>query len=140
MAFFGLGKEAKIDTPEKALMLACYTMIYFGDNGEIDDSKMVLLENINKSGKPIHKCPELKNAEKFADKYTLEECTLAVAEELLQDERESVFVNLVDFAYADGDMNEDERDILTLYAVNLEIDENIIDATLLIMAIKNKFS
>jgi uncharacterized tellurite resistance protein B-like protein len=140
MAFFGLGKEAKIDTPEKALILACFTMIYFADGSDIDENKIVLLDNISKSGKSLDKCPDLKNAEKFADKHTLEECATAVSEELLQDEREAVFVNLVDFALADGDINEDEKTLLELYATVLDIDEDIIDATLTIMFIKNRIS
>ena len=140
MAFFGLGKKAKIDTPQKALILACYTMVYFTDDGNIDENKVVLLNNISKSGKSLDKCPDLKNAEKFVDKHTLEECVTAVSEELTEDEQETVFVNLVDFALADGDINEDEKTLLEFYAIELDINEAIIDATLTIMFIKNRIS
>jgi len=137
MAFFGLGKEVKIDTPEKALMLACYTMLFVDETP--DDNKITLLENINKSGKELDKSPDYKNAVKFFDKHDFKDCAIAISEELNQDECNSVFVNLVDFALADGDISDEEEALLNLYANALDIDEDLINGTLAVMSIKNYF-
>lgn len=138
MGFFGLGKKAEIDSPESALMLAGYTMLFTDDGLERD--KFLMLARFNKSGKELSKCPEYKNAEKFFKQHSFEECAEAIAEELDQEEREAVFVNLVDFALADGDINDKERSLLALYAGHMEIDDELLDKTLDIMFIKNRLS
>lgn len=138
MGLFGLGKKAEINSPESALMLACYTMLFTEDNAETD--KLMMLQNINSSGKDLFKSPHYKNAEKFFKNHSFEECAEAIADELLQEERETVFVNLVDFALADGDINETERQLLALYSSHFDIDEDIFDKILDIMFMKHRMS
>lgn len=138
MGLFGLGKKAQIDSPESALMLAGYTMLFTDDNVEQD--KLLMLEKINNSGKELFKSPHYKNAEKFFKNHSFEECADAIAEELNEAGREAVFVNLVDFALADGDINETEKTLLALYSNRFEINEDVFDKTLDVMFMKHRMS
>jgi len=138
MGLFGLGKKAEINSPESALMLAGYTMLFTDDS--IEEDKLLMLEKINTSGKELSKSPHYKNAKKFFDKHSFEECAEAIADALLEEEQETVFVNLVDFALADGDINEAERTLLALYSSYFDIDEDVFDKALEVMFIKHRMS
>ncbi len=138
MGLFGLGKKAEINSPRSALMLACYTML-FADN-DFEEDKLLMLEKINTSGKPLSKSPDYKNAVKFFKDHSFTECAEAIAEELNEAGRETVFVNLVDFALADGDINDDEKTILTLYSSHFDINGDTFDKILEIMFMKHRLS
>lgn len=136
MGLFGLGKKGVIETPQSALMLACLTMLYTDD--EFEDNKLILLDMLDKSGKGLRKSPEYKNIKKFFDKHSFDECIEAVAEALDEEERETVFLNLLDFSLADGDINEKEKGLLVLYSSAFNLDNDFFDAALKLMFIKNR--
>jgi len=138
MALFGLGKKAEINSPQSALMLAGYTMLFTDEHFE--DGKIIMLNKINTSGKSLSKSTDFKNAKKFFEKHTFQECAEAIAEALSEEDQETVFVNLVDFALADGDMNDAEKNLLALYSSHFNIDEDVFDKILEVMFIKHRMS
>lgn len=136
MGLFGLGTKGVIETPQSALMLACLTMLYTDDG--VEDDKLVLLEMLDKTGKGLLKSPEYKNVKKFFDKHSFSECIETVAGSLHELDRETVFLNLLDFSLADGDVNDNEGALLDAYATAFELDEDFFKAAMRLMMMKNR--